>query len=65
MFRRIFLTGLLAGAIAGLFAAGVQQLKLVPLIAAAEVYETAAAAAQPVHQHDGKSDTAEWEPSPG
>ncbi|HEV8679319.1 MAG TPA: CbtA family protein [Stellaceae bacterium] len=65
MFRRIFLTALLAGAVAGLFAAGVQQLKLAPLIAAAEVYEAAEASAQPAHQHDGKSDPAEWEPSPG
>jgi cobalt transporter subunit CbtA len=64
MFRRIFLTALIAGAIAGLFAAGVQQLKLMPLIAAAEVYE-AAAATPPAHQHSGPSATPEWEPSPG
>ena len=62
MFRRIFLTALLAGTIAGLFAAGVQQLKLVPLIAAAEVYEAAASPAHSDHRHDA---AAEWQPSAG
>ena len=49
MLRRIFLTALIAGTIAGFFAAGLQHLKLIPLIAAAEVYE--AAGAQADHQH--------------
>src|SRR5438552_1008020 len=35
MLRRIFLTALIAGTMAGLFAAGLQHLKLIPLIAAA------------------------------
>src|SRR5439155_1105456 len=34
MLRRIFLTALIAGTLAGLFAAGLQHLKLIPLIAA-------------------------------
>jgi cobalt transporter subunit CbtA len=68
MFRRIFLTALIAGTVAGLFAAGLQHLKLIPLIAAAEVYEAAApqtnhqAGAHADHQHEA---AAEWEPSPG
>ena len=73
MLRRIFLTALIAGTAAGLFAAGLQYLKLIPLIAAAEVYE--AAAPQADHQAEAHADhqtgahqheaTAEWEPSPG
>lgn len=74
MLRRIFLTALIAGTIAGLFAAGLQHLKLIPLIAAAEVYE--AAGAQADHQHGAApahdaaapahdTATAEWEPAPG
>jgi predicted cobalt transporter CbtA len=67
MLRRIFLTALIAGTIAGLFAAGLQHLKLIPLIAAAEVYE--AAGAQADHQHGAvpahDTATAEWEPAPG
>jgi len=68
MLRRIFLTALIAGTAAGLFAAGLQHLKLMPLIAAAESYEAAApqtdhqAGAHADHQHEA---TAEWEPSPG
>ena len=74
MLRRIFLTALIAGTIAGLFAAGLQHLKLIPLIAAAEVYE--AAGAQADHQHSAAPAhdagtavhdvaTPEWEPAPG
>src|ERR1051326_6757976 len=67
MLRRIFLTALIAGTIAGLFAAGLQHLKLIPLIAAAEVYE--AAGAQADHQHSAApahdAATAECEPAPG
>ena len=71
MLRRIFLTALIAGTAAGLFAAGLQHLKLIPLITAAEVYETAGAQADQQqagggahsdHQHDA---AAEWEPSSG
>jgi cobalt transporter subunit CbtA len=65
MLRRILFTALIAGTVAGLFAAGIQHLKLVPLIAAAEVYEAAGAHSdhqQDAHQH---SATPEWEPAPG
>ena len=66
MLRRIFLTALIAGTVAGLFAAGVQHLKLIPLIAAAEVYEAAGAHTAhqngAVHQHAAAAD---WEPAPG
>jgi cobalt transporter subunit CbtA len=67
MLRRILLTALIAGTVAGLFAAGLQHLKLIPLIAAAEVYEAAGthqhdSAAHADHQHDA---VPEWEPAPG
>src|SRR5438874_2108464 len=65
MLRRILFTALIAGTVAGLFAAGVQHLKLIPLIAAAEVYEAAGAHAdhqQDAHQHNAAP---EWEPTPG
>jgi cobalt transporter subunit CbtA len=64
MLRRILLTGLIAGTVAGLFAAGLQQLRIIPLIAAAEVYEAAGAHAD--HQHgQPESVAAEWQPAPG
>jgi cobalt transporter subunit CbtA len=44
MFRRIFLTALIAGSLAGLAAAVLQRVETVPLIAQAEGYETANAA---------------------
>jgi len=51
LLRRILIAGLFAGVAAGLAFTAVQQLKVVPLILAAEVYETADAA--PAHSHDG------------
>jgi cobalt transporter subunit CbtA len=39
VFQRIFLTALIAGAVAGLFAAGVQRIRIIPLIESAEVHE--------------------------
>src|SRR5258708_4372209 len=75
MFRRIFLVALMAGIAAGLLAASVQRFKVIPLITAAEVYETAAA--HTGHSHDGAAadhhhpaPTAaetgqEWEPAAG
>jgi cobalt transporter subunit CbtA len=60
MLRRILFTALIAGTVAGLFAAGIQHLKLIPLIAAGEVYE--AAGTQADHHHDAMP---EWEPAPG
>jgi cobalt transporter subunit CbtA len=70
MLRRILFTALIAGTVAGLFAAGIQHLKLIPLIAAAEVYEAAGAHAshqQDAHQQDARQHGAapEWEPAPG
>ena len=61
MFQRIFLTALIAGAVAGLFAAGVQRIKLIPLIERAEVYEAA-------ETHSGHATTGvaeAWQPRAG
>ena len=61
MFQRIFLTALIAGAVAGLFAAGVQRIKIIPLIERAEVYEAGEA-------HDGDAGaglTEAWQPRAG
>jgi len=55
VFQRIFLTALIAGAVAGLFAAGVQRIKIIPLIERAEVYEAGEA-------HDGSPEPASNEP---
>ncbi len=41
MFRRIFVTALIAGAVAGVFVWGAQMVKVTPLIQQAEVYEEA------------------------
>ena len=43
MFRRIFVTALVAGAVAGVFVWGAQMVKVTPLIQQAEVYEEAMA----------------------
>lgn len=53
MFRRVFFAAILAGVAAGLAVSALQAVKLTPLIAAAEVYETGA------HRAAG------WEPAPG
>src|SRR3981189_105932 len=67
MLRRILFTALIAGTVPGLFAAGIQHLKLIPLIAAAEVYEAAGTHAD--HQHGAAPNQQgampEWEPAPG
>jgi cobalt transporter subunit CbtA len=65
MLRRILLTALIAGTVAGLFAAGLQHLKLIPLIAAAEVYEAAGAHGEHQHNADQHDAAPEWEPAPG
>ena len=57
MFRRVFLAALLAGLTAGLLVTVLQAAKLSPLIAAAEVYETAAM--PPTAHEEG------WEPAAG
>jgi cobalt transporter subunit CbtA len=61
VFQRIFLTALIAGAVAGLFIAGVQRIKIIPLIEQAEVYEAAKA-----HDgHTGAGVAEAWEPRAG
>jgi len=63
--RRILLTALVAGGIAGLFVFAVQYAKLTPLILAAEIYESGAAE----HEHNDPAgpphDPPAWEPSNG
>jgi cobalt transporter subunit CbtA len=61
VFQRIFLTALIAGAVAGLFAAGVQRIKIIPLIEQAEVYEAGEA-----HGGGARAGPAEpWRPRAG
>jgi cobalt transporter subunit CbtA len=50
MLKRIALTALVAGAIAGFFMWGIQSVKVVPLILQAEVYEEQDAAAPHAHE---------------
>ncbi|MEK8029731.1 CbtA family protein [Ideonella sp. DXS29W] len=54
LFRRLFLCALLVGVASGLLHAALQRLQVVPLIAAAEVHESAASPAAPPHasHHD-------------
>jgi cobalt transporter subunit CbtA len=68
--RRVLTAGLLAGFVAGLAFTVVQQLKVTPLILAAEVYENAEAEAAPAHTHDGAvaahtHDAEAWSPEDG
>ena len=67
MLYRILFVGLVAGFVAGLAMAAMQQAKIVPLIAAAEVYEAAAephdAAMDRGHSMAGEA--AEWQPAAG
>jgi cobalt transporter subunit CbtA len=61
VFQRIFLTALITGAVAGLFTAGIQQIKIIPLIDQAEVYE----AGEP-HSGDAGTGVREaWQPQAG
>jgi cobalt transporter subunit CbtA len=61
--RRILVTALVAGGIAGLFVFAVQHAKLTPLILAAEVYEAGAAEHRP--NAPGEHVPPAWEPSSG
>ena len=61
MFRRIVFVAALAGLIAGLVASGVQALRVVPLIHAAEVFEAAAPTMPTGHHHDDEG----WAPAEG
>ena len=56
MLHRIFAAGIVAGVLAGLVLSAMHWLRLDPLIAAAETYETAAAL------HDPATHVHEWEP---
>ena len=67
LFQRFFFAAVLAGLIAGIAMAALQQWKVAPLILEAEVYETAAAAEHtheagtPGHEHDEEA----WAPQDG
>jgi len=77
LFRRIVLCALLVGALAGLLVTAVQHWQAIPLIAAAEVFEGSAEAADSfaatAHDHDHDPahgdahahDAEEWAPSDG
>jgi cobalt transporter subunit CbtA len=58
MFRRIFLTALVAGTVAGLFAAVLQWVEIIPLIERAEIHEAADALV-------GHTVPQAWQPAPG
>jgi cobalt transporter subunit CbtA len=57
VFRRIFLTAIIAGVAAGLLSGVLQLAKLSPLIAVAETFE--------MSDHDDEHESAAWEPAPG
>lgn len=73
LFRRLFLCALFVGLFAGLATSAVQRWTTVPLIAAAEVFESALepeAPAEHVHAagvaaHEHEHDAAAWEPEDG
>ncbi|MBO6946858.1 MAG: CbtA family protein [Rhodospirillales bacterium] len=74
MIGRILLAAVAAGLIAGAFVSGAQMLKVVPLIYAAEAYETPATTEAHSHSHDAAAaesghnhdhDTAAWAPEDG
>ncbi len=58
MFRRILVTALVAGAVAGVFAWGAQMLKVTPLIQQAEVYEEAVSHSAGTSGHEGQENAA-------
>lgn len=53
MFRRIVFSAVLAGAVAGVLLTGIQQLRVAPIIAEAETYETAGPAEEASAHADG------------
>jgi len=57
VFRRIFLTAIVAGLVAGLVSGVLHVVKLSPLIAVAETVE--------MKDHDADHESAVWEPAPG
>lgn len=67
MFYRVFLTGIVAGLLAGLLMTALQAAKLTPLIRTAEIYEAAATPVQTQggHDHAALTEQPAWEPAPG
>ena len=60
MIGRIVLAALIAGMAAGIIMAGMQQVRITPLILQAEVFEKATAVTEMAHDH-----ASEWEPADG
>ena len=71
LFQRIFVAAVLAGLAAGLLMSAIQQWRVVPLILAAEAYETADAPAAHTHEHTEATahthehDAQAWAPQDG
>lgn len=69
LFRRLFLCALFAGLLTGLFDSAVQRWQVVPLIFAAEVFESAGEPVMEAHEHAtgaARSHEAQaWEPQAG
>lgn len=75
LFRRLFLCALFVGLCAGLATSAIQYVSTAPLIAAAEVFESAMepeapaehahAAGAAAHEHDHHHDASAWEPAEG
>ena len=76
MFRRIVFSAVLAGVVAGILLTGIQQLRVAPIIAEAETYETAGPAEEApapadggAHEHDahehGGHEHGGWSPADG
>lgn len=71
MFRRIVFSAVLAGVVAGVLLTGIQQLRVAPIIAEAETYETAGPAEEAsahadggAHEHDAHEHGG-WSPADG
>jgi cobalt transporter subunit CbtA len=70
LFRRVFLCALLVGVCGGLLHSIVQRFQVVPIIAAAEVFESRLAPAPRAHDHapggaPHAHESEAWEPEPG
>ena len=70
LLRRILAAGLIAGFVAGVVVTAVQQVQVVPLILAAEIFESAPAHAHGTHDHGAQADGAHdhgdgWAPEDG
>lgn len=71
MFRRIVFSAVLAGVVAGVLLTGIQQLRVAPIIAEAETYETTGSAEEApahadggAHEHDAHEHGG-WSPADG